>query len=61
MDNQSGELGGLIWLIMDVGMVAALAVVIVFAILQWRKHRRAEPPLDLAAEERKARRLVGRE
>ena len=60
MENQSGELGGWVWLLMDVAMVVALGVVLVFAIMQWRKRRRGARPLDPAQEEHKARQLIGR-
>lgn len=52
------EIAGLFWILVAIGFVAA-GIAMAYGVIQTRKTRREERPLNLAEEEDKARRLAG--
>jgi hypothetical protein len=41
------DLGGYLWLIIDVAFVAGLAAVMIYATYQWRRRRKSQAAKDL--------------
>jgi uncharacterized iron-regulated membrane protein len=41
------DIGGYLWLIIDVAFVLALGVVMIYGVLAWRRRRRAKVPEEV--------------